>query len=275
MRSFEQMPRVFDDWNENVLVFCEDAAIRWKALQKKDSAKLRSENSEDALTWQFFRTLEHHGLLNRWVSECLKIQDEFTLLYWQRPRDRSVIDPDIDDCLARLEPIHRKLNRQHTETDLILRGRRTLIMTEVKLGYKARAITGWRQAETSPVMPTYEAAARSLMSRPDEWKETLTRFAQLYKNLILGHCLLEKWSPRGSPLALHLLAIVNGAAVETLPDGTQWKYLDEFRMFCSTCSSDQKYLHVTTWQHLRIWIVAQHSADLEFLQGRLNSHPLL
>jgi Holliday junction resolvase-like predicted endonuclease len=269
------MPRVFDDWKENVLVFCEDAAIRWKAGQKKDSAKLRSERSEDALTWQFFRTLEHQGRLNRWASECLNIQDEFALLYWQRPWDQSAIDPDIDDCLARLEPIHRKLNRQHTETDLILRGRRTLIMTEVKLGYKDRAITGWRQAVASPVMPTYETAARSLISSPDEWKEALTRFAQLYKNLMLGQCLLERWSPKGSLLELHLLAIVNGATIETLPDGMKWKYLDELRMFCSTCSLDQKRLHVTTWQQLRIWLGGQHNADLEFLQRRMESHPLL
>jgi hypothetical protein len=157
------VPRVFDDWKENVGVFCEDAAIRWKAEQEKDLRKIRSENSEDALTWQFFRTLEKHGLVSKWASECLDVEDDFTLFYWQRRHDQSEIDPDIDACLAQLEPIHRKRKRQHTETDLMLRGRHILMMTEVKLGYKDHPITGWQQAETSPIVPTYEVPARRLM----------------------------------------------------------------------------------------------------------------
>jgi hypothetical protein len=51
------MPLVFDDWKGERRcfgVFCEDAAIRWKAEQEKDLRKIRSENSEDTLTWQFF-----------------------------------------------------------------------------------------------------------------------------------------------------------------------------------------------------------------------------
>jgi hypothetical protein len=82
---------VFDDWKQNVGIFCEDAAIRWKAGQAKDLLKIRSESSEDALTWQFFRTMEEHSLFRRWASECLGVDDEFTVFYWQRQRDQAEI----------------------------------------------------------------------------------------------------------------------------------------------------------------------------------------
>jgi hypothetical protein len=268
------MPRVFDDWKDNVCVFLEDAAIRWKAKQPKDVANIRSENSEDVLTWQFFRTLEHENLITRWASDFLGIEDEFSLFYWQRPRDQGTIDPDIDECLASLEPIHRKSDRQHTETDLILRGRRTLVMTEVKLGSITRRISGWQQG-SSPVMPTYEKPVRPLLARPDEWKESIHRFAQLLKNLMLGQCLRGKWSQLGAPLDLHLLAVANGATSETRSDGTDWRYEDEFREFCSKCSLDGEHLHYATWQQLRTWIERQDSTGLDFLRKRMNEHPLL
>jgi hypothetical protein len=268
------MPRVFNDWRENVCVFLEDAAIQWKAAQPKDAAKLCSENSEDALTWQFFRTLESEDLVTRWARDCLGVADEFSLLYWQRAPDHAIIDPDVDECLAGLEPIHRKLDRQHTETDLILRGRRTLIMTEAKLGYITRPISGWQQG-SSPVMPTYEKAVRTLLARPDEWKQSIHQFAQLLKNLMLGQCLREKWSQDNAPLELHLLAIANGATAEVRSDGTVWRYEDEFREFCSKCSFDQGRLHYVTWQQLRAWIAEQHDIDLDFLRKRMDSHPLI
>ncbi len=83
------MPRVFDDWNHNVDVFCEDAATRWMAEQEKNLHKIRRENSEDALTWQSFRTLEEHGLISKRPSDYLGVKDDFNVFYWQR----SATDP--------------------------------------------------------------------------------------------------------------------------------------------------------------------------------------
>lgn len=174
-----------------------------------------------------------------------------------------------------MEPIHRAAQRQHTETDLILRGRRTLVMAEIKLGYKDREITGWQQAAKSPIVSTYEAPARSLMVAPENWKVTLSRFAQLYKNLILGQCLAGRWSSEGTPLDLHLLVVVNGATVEALPDGATNTYMGEFQTFCGSCSLDRNRLHAATWQELRRWICNQENADLKFIKQRLQAHPLL
>ncbi len=269
------MVRVYEDWKQNVGVYCDDAAIYWKAAQPKDEEKLRSENSEDALTWQFFRSLEALNHLSPWASSFLALNDVFRLYYWQRLHDAHAIDPDIDDCLSEFEPIHRRSNRQHTETDLILRGRNTLVMTEVKLGYRDREISGWHQAKGSPIVPPYEHPARRLMKQPGDWKSNLREFAQLYKNLMLGHCLAPKWSSGKSPLDVHLLVIVNGATVEQKEDGTSWTYRDEFEVFRSGCSLPNDHLHFITWQELRQWTCDEQNPALNFVRERLCSHPLL
>jgi hypothetical protein len=269
------MVRVCRTWQENVGIFCDEPAICWKASQPKDVAKLRSENSEDALTWQFFRSIESEGLVSRWAKHFLSIDDVFRLYYWQHLPDQEKLDPDIDACLATIEPYHTGANKQRTETDLILRGSRNLVMVEVKLGYKEREITGWRQAPNSPIVPHYEKPAQPLMARPEEWRATLKRFAQLYKNLMLGRCLAQHWlGGDADNAAVHLLAIVNGAAVERRAGGEEWTYGDEFAAFRQTCVVPPSNLHLATWQDLRVWAGEQHDG-LDFVLKRLLAHPLL
>jgi hypothetical protein len=267
---------VYSTWQENVGIFCDDPAICWKASQSKDFAKLRSENSEDALTWQFFRSIDAEGLVPAWAKQFLHIEDEFRLYYWQRLADQSSLDPDIDRCLATIEPYHTANDRQRTETDLILRGARNLAMVEVKLGYKGREITGWRQSPGSPIVPQYEVHARPLLVRPDEWRATLTRFAQPYKNLMLGRCLAAHWLEKDIGIdAVHLAVIVNGEAVERKANGEEWTYSDEFVEFTQTCSAPSGNLHFATWQDLRAWASEQRRSGLDFVKSRLSSHPLL
>ena len=270
------MVRVYSTWQENVGVFCDDPAICWKASQPKDVAKLRSENSEDALTWQFFRSIETEGLVSAWAKHFLAIEDQFRLYYWQRLPDQRSLDADIDRCLATIEPYHTAADRQRTETDLILRGVRNLVMVEVKLGTKEREITGWRQSPTSPVVPHYEEHAKPLMLRPEDWRATLVRFAQLYKNLMLGRCLAEKWLG-GDPgtHAVHLLAIANGATVDRKSSGDEWTYADEFAAFRETCVMERGNLHFTTWQDLLDWAAEEQQSPLDFVLTRLRTHPLL
>jgi hypothetical protein len=115
--------RTEDDEVVRLTVLTEtDTAICWKTAQPKDEANLRGENSEDSLTWQFFRSIDALGLASMWASSLLGVEDMFRLYYWQRLRDQDSIDPHIDTCLAKLEPVHTQRNWQHTETDLILRG---------------------------------------------------------------------------------------------------------------------------------------------------------
>ena len=268
---------MYSTWQENVGIFCNDPAICWKASQPKDVAKLRSENSEDALTWQFFRSIEAGGLVSAWAKHFLAIEDQFRLYYWQRLPDQGSLDADIDRCLATIEPYHTAEGRQRTETDLILRGARHVVMVEVKLGYKEREITGWQQSPTSPIVPHYEKHAKPLLVRAEDWRVTLARFAQLYKNLMLGHCLAEKWlGDDAGTQKVHLLAIANGATVYRKSSGDEWTYADEFAAFQETCVMGRGNLHFATWQDLHKWASEeQQQARLDFVLTRLRTHPLL
>jgi len=269
------MVRVYETWRENVGVHTDCAAIQWKASQKKDRRHIRSENSEDALTWQTFRSLEAAGLLDQFVAELLGLVDHYSAYYWQRSCNQYEIDPTVDRVLAEVEPYHRQHGRQHTETDLMLRGERTLIVAEIKLGYRKHRITGWCQAKNSPIVDDYEPHARQFVTDAMRWKQTVARFAQLYKNLFVGRRLSELWSAADRPLELHLLTVVNGATQEKKPDGTVWTYRDEFETFRQSTMFPQDALHLLTWQQVRDWILTQRAAELGFVQDRLVRHPLL
>lgn len=164
------MVRVEGHWQDNVKVFTDDGPIRWKARQPKDRKKICSENSEDALTWQVFRTLHAIGQLNVWVTDALGIVDKFVPYFWQRRFDNSDIDPDIKAAISEVEPYHVKHNLQHTETDLTLRGDRHLVMCEMKLGAKHRQITGWQQGQNSPIVNDYRPHAILFVAEPNKWE---------------------------------------------------------------------------------------------------------
>lgn len=285
------MVNVTKDWKSNVKAYVNDPAIRWKASQRKDRKKIRSENSEDALTWQVFRTLEATGQLDKWVKDSFGLEDCFVPYYWQRRFDSSETDRDIAVALSAVEPYHEKHSRQHTETDLILRGKRHLVMCEMKLGYRRVAIKGWRQAEKSPIVDDYQPHASLFVIEKENWRKSMKRFAQLYKNLILGNVLSKSWwtDPRQAPsasdgkepdvaqssLALHLLVVVNGATKYPMLDGTYHTYELEFGEFCKSCCAEKSRLHFTTWQNIREWVKSHPEGDLSFVRSRLLEHPLL
>lgn len=262
-------------WQENVCVYTHCPAIQWKGSQKKDERHIRNPHSEDALTWQVFRSLEVAGLLDTFVGDLLGMSDHYRVYYWQRPWYQYVIDPAIDRALGEVEPYHRAHNRQHTETDLILRGNRTLVMAEMKLGHQETWPNGWRQSAGSPLVDDYEPWVRPLLKDPATWRDTMKRFAQLYKNLVLGRRLAELWAPSGTPLELHLLAVVNGSAGQRLVDGSVSTYRAEFEDFRATSSLPAHRLHLLEWQEIRRWMSGIPRPELDFALDRLTRHPLL
>jgi len=262
-------------WQQNVGVYTHCPAIQWKASQKKDEQKIRNPHSEDALTWQVFRSLEAAGLLDRFAEDLLGVSDQYRAHYWQRPWHQYVIDPTIDKVLGEVEPYHRARNLQHTETDLILRGNRTLVVAEMKLGRQETQPNGWRQSRDSPLVDDYEPWVRPLLKDPARWQDTVKRFAQLYKNLILGQRVAELWAPSGTPLELHLLAVVNGNAGRRLRGGSVSTYRTEFDDFRTTSSLPAFRLHLLEWQEIRRWMSKIHRPELEFALDGLTYHPLL
>jgi hypothetical protein len=88
--------KVYHDWRDNIVVDASAPPLLWKAGRDTFGAntsvpnhpRLASVDSEDALSWNLFRTLERAGRLDV-VARALGVDDEFQVLYWHRPWDSA------------------------------------------------------------------------------------------------------------------------------------------------------------------------------------------
>ncbi|MBD3175652.1 MAG: hypothetical protein GF320_10765, partial [Armatimonadia bacterium] len=140
--------KVYDDWRDNIVVDAGASPLAWKASRDIFGANtsvlgrlcLTSENSEDALSWNLFRTLERTGHMDV-VARALGLEDEYQVLYWHRAWDAVESLPEIRAALKRAEP----WRGYHTEADVILKGQRTLVMVECKLGRPGARVRAWER----------------------------------------------------------------------------------------------------------------------------------
>lgn len=238
--------KVYDEWRDNVVVDPDAPPLVWKAGQGvfgtytsvPGRPYLASENSEDALSWNLFRTLERTGHLNV-VARALGLEDEFQVLYWYRSWDSTEPLPEITAALSRVEP----QRGYHTETDVILKGQRYLVMVECKLGKPGTHVRAWERGSRSRIPPGYVEPLRALLADMQNWEATMRRFYQLLRHLILAH---ELCGPNGWPLEPHLLAIVNELNVSR--DGKP--HAAEFEHFRRALRLPPEQTHLTTWQEL-------------------------
>jgi hypothetical protein len=264
--------KVYDDWRDNIIVDADAQAVAWKA--KRDTfgtntsvpgqSRLASENSEDALSWNLFRTLEKAGRLDT-VARALGLEDDFQALYWYRPWHTSEPLPEISAALEQIEP----RRGYHTETDIILKGQRYLVMVESKLGKPGAQIRPWERVGSTSVPATYEKPLRALLADMSDWEETMRRFYQLLRHLALANelCRDEVWG-----LEPRLLAIVNAlsrhAGLRSLAE--------EFDRFQRCLSLPKERTHLLTWQTLlerakatfdpAVRPLLAHAARLNYLQ---------
>lgn len=172
------------------------------------------------------------------VARALGLEDEFQVLYWYRPWDSAELLPEIGRALQEVEP--RK--GYQTETDIILKGRRYLIVVESKLGKPGAQIRPW--ARTGLSAPAgYEAPLRTLLADPAAWQPTMVRFYQLLRHLVLAQalCRPEVWG-----LEPHLLAIVN----ELTGHAGLGTHAQEFAAFQASLRLPARQTHLLTWQQL-------------------------
>ena len=88
--------KVYENWRDNIVVDADASAVAWKA--ERDTfgthtsvpgvSRLASENSEDALAWNLFRSLEKVGRLDA-IARPLGLDDDFQVLYWHRLWDAA------------------------------------------------------------------------------------------------------------------------------------------------------------------------------------------
>lgn len=242
--------KVYDDWRDNIVVDPEAPPLVWKAGRDLFGANtsvpgrpyLASENSEDALSWNLFRTLEKAGRLNV-AARALDLEDDFQVLYWYRPWDAADPPPEIKEALDRVEPWGKIRGRFQTETDIMLKGGRYLVMVEGKLGKPGARIRPWERTSRAPVPPSYKAPLRALLADMGDWGETMRRFYQLLRHLALANelCRPEAWG-----LEPHLLAIVNGLNVHA----SRRPHAEEFEEFRKRLRLPAENTHLLTWQEL-------------------------
>lgn len=271
--------KVYDDWRDNIVVDADAPPPVWKAghdifgsnTSVRDRPYLASENSEDALTWNLFRTLERIGLLHV-VSRALGLEDEFRVLYWYRFWDAAEPLPEIKAALDRVEPWGRIGGRYQTETDVILKGQRYLVMVECKLGKPGAHVRAWQRQSSNRIPPTYKEPLRALLADMQDWEATMRRFYQLLRHLILAD---ELCRSGGWPLEPHLLAIVNELNVNRggVPHATEFEHFQR----CLRLAPERT--HLLTWQEFLVRCEATFDPGVRLLLAhacRLSSlYPLV
>jgi hypothetical protein len=238
--------KVYDDWRDNIVVDPEAPPLVWKAERDLFGGHtgvpgrpyLASENSEDALSWNLFRSLEKAGRLDV-AARALGLEDDFQVLYWYRPWDAADSLPEISEALNRVETGRG----QQTETDIILKGQRYLVMVESKLGKPGARIRPWERGRRSPVPASYEAPLRDLLKDMHDWQETMRRFYQLLRHLVLAN---ELCRPGVWDLEPHVLAIVN----ELNRNASLRPHAEEFENFRKRLRLPAERTHLLTWQEL-------------------------
>lgn len=278
---------IYIDYRNNIIVDSNHPILLWKADKERFSPtlfplhvrqnfpqglpRIGSQHSEDALSWNVFRSLQLAGKLQL-VTDYLPTQMDVEKVYfWQRDADRwsPEIDRGIQDVLNEIEPWGWNGKRQQTETDVILRGRRHILMVESKLGKPGERVKAWERsgAQSRPMRSDYlkfmEKLGTKLFSDSFDFNQDGRRFYQLFRNYLLGFELSLRWKVEFS-----LFAIVNDKNTNL-----NWRsHEDEFRSFQSILTRPANTFLIT-WQ--QIWNLLQAESKMLPLTNWLAGHPLL
>jgi len=275
---------VYTDYRENIIVDSGHPILAWKANKERFSPtlfpshiralypdglpRIGSRHSEDALSWNLFRSLQLAGKLIL-VTDFITPGLDFAIVYlWARDASqwRDKVDPDIQECLNKMEPWGKDGIKQQTETDVILRGKHHLIMVECKLGKPSEMVRAWCRSKPG-MRSQYKDFVKeldvNLFSDSFDFEKDGNRFYQLFRNYLLGAALSRKWG-----IDFSLLAIVN--SLNTNLDGRN--HAKEFGCFRSLLR-DPSNVSLITWQV--IWNRLRLETGLDALQEWLLNHPLL
>jgi hypothetical protein len=241
--------KVFSAYKDNISIDKDNPALKKKAeyLREKYSkgkvkglSRLGSENSEDARSWNLFRTLQLHDDVKRYYA-LVGIQDEFErILFWGLDPDTAKFDGDLKSVLDDIEPPDL-WTLQQTEPDIIVVGQSTVVFNECKLGKPGANIVAWnRRDRFSTKHNLYKQIAGSFFKQRfiDNFQEEGKRYYQLMRNYIIG----ERFGNRLNKV-FHLAVIVSAKnrAHNGLP------HEEEFNRFCSYLF-DHSRCHFLTWK---------------------------
>ena len=275
---------VYTDYKENIIVDSDHPILAWKAakdrlrpswfsldLQKdfpEGLPKLSSVHSEDALTWNVFRTLQLKNRIECLTDIFMPGLDTYKIWFWGHDADRQSqgIDFEIQDVLNQMEPWGKSGVRQQTETDVLLRGKRHIVMVECKLGKPEQKVEAWRRSSAgmrSEYAAFMEERGFKLFTGSFEYDQDGNRFYQLFRNYLLGAALASRWNTKFS-----LLTIVN--SLNSNLEGSS--HQDEFNSF-RTLLADSSNAFLITWQ--QICNALPEEGNLFPLRNCIVNHPLL
>jgi len=275
---------VYSDYRENIVVDPSHPVLFWKANKERFSPmlfplhvrelypeglpRIGSRHSEDALSWNLFRSLQLAGKLEL-ITGFIAPRLDFDIVYfWARDANQQSdkVNPDIQECLNKMEPWGKDGLRQQTETDVILRGKHHLIMVECKLGKPSEMVRAWcrsRPGIRSQYKDFMKDLAVNLFSDSFDYQEDGNRFYQLFRNYLLGAALSLKWGTHFS-----LLVIVN--SLNTNLEGRN--HAEEFACF-QALLRDPSNTFLITWQEIQNRL--HFKSGLDTLQAWLSNYPLL
>lgn len=156
---------VYDEPRDNFIV---GYSVLEQLLESKAEIwRLGNENSEDALSWNFFRSIQEAGKLRdayRILTGMAPSSEPDLLLWGHRIEATSAGKvPELQDVLDRLEPRIRP-RQQQTEPDVVLRDSALgWVFIEAKLGSPTSTYRG-REHKLAAWMDRYPAAAPEAFS---------------------------------------------------------------------------------------------------------------
>jgi hypothetical protein len=242
--------KVFSEYQDNITIDKDNPILKKKAEYPRERytrgkvkglSRLGSENSEDARSWNLFRTLQLQSDMQKYYG-LIRVQDNLqNLLFWGLDPETVEFDGVLKSVLDEIEPPHL-WKVQQTEPDVIVIGQTTVVFNECKLGKPGANIDAWNRKE--PFTGKHELYKRStqFFFRQlfiENFEAEARRFYQLMRNYIIG----EHFASRLSKI-FHLVAIASAQnkASSGLP------HEEEFNKFRSYLF-DSSRCHYLTWDH--------------------------
>jgi hypothetical protein len=243
--------KVFVDYRDNIAIDQDNPALKKKASYPREKyqrgivkglSRLGSENSEDARSWNLFRTLQLQNNVEKYYG-LIRVQDDpVSLLFWGLDTETAEFDGVLKSVLDEIElPLLWK--RQQTEPDIIVIGRRTIIFNECKLGKSGENIDAWnRKGAFTSKHELYKSNAYPFFKPVfiENFGVEARRYYQLMRNYIVGEHFAHRLNKR-----FNLAALVS--AKNRARSGLS--HQEEFNKFCSYLF-DSSRCHFLTWDQL-------------------------
>lgn len=244
--------KVFSEYQDNITIDKDNPILKKKAEYPREKytrgkvkglSRLGSENSEDAKSWNLFRTLQLRSDMQKYYG-LIRVQDVLQdLLFWGLNTETAELDGVLKSVLDETEPPHL-WKVQQTEPDVIVIGQKTIIFDECKLGRPGENIDAWnRKGAFTSKHELYKNSARPFFKQIliENFEVEARRYYQLLRNYIIG----EHFAHRLNKV-FHLVAIAS--AKNKARSGLSHE--EEFKTFCSYLF-DSSRCHFLTWEQFK------------------------